>query len=65
MIRRIMERLKKIDVDRAEKEEEIKRLQDEIKTMNEKESKLKGLKEEYEQLVIRFTEFIKNEFTKK
>ena len=33
--------------------------------MNEKESKLKGFKEEYEQLVIRFTEFIKNEFTKK
>ncbi len=65
MIRRIMERLRKIETDRAEKEEEIKRLQNEISVMDERKSKLQGFKEEYEQLVIRFTEFIKNEFTKK
>ncbi|MBR1654543.1 MAG: hypothetical protein IJ690_06360 [Clostridia bacterium] len=65
MIRRIMERLKKLEIDRADREEEIKRLQEEIKIMDERKSKLQGFKEEYEQLVVRFTEFIKNEFTKK
>ena len=65
MIRRIIERLKKLEIDRAEKEEEIKKLQEEIKLIDERKSKLQGFKEEYEQLVIKFTEFIKNEFTKK
>ena len=65
MIRKIMERLKKIEVDKAEKEQEIQKLQEEIKMMNERKSKLQGFKEEYEQLVIKFTEFIKNEFMKK
>lgn len=65
MIRRIIEKLKKLEIDRAEKEEEIRKLQEEIKLIDERKSKLQGFKEEYEQLVIKFTDFIKNEFTKK
>ncbi len=65
MIRRIIERLKKLEIDRDEKEEEIRKLQEEIKLIDERKNKLQGFKEEYEQLVIKFTDFIKNEFTKK
>ena len=65
MIRRIIERLKKLEIDRDEKEEEIRKLQEEIKLIDERKNKLQGFKKEYEQLVIKFTDFIKNEFTKK
>ena len=65
MLKRIRARLQRVEIERENKERELLEIQNEIKRLDGKTKKLNSFKTEYEHLVSRFNEFIKNEFTKK
>lgn len=65
MLKRIRVRLQRVEIERENKERELLEIQNEIKRLDGKTKKLNSFKAEYERLVGRFNEFVKNEFTKK
>ena len=65
MLKRIRARLQRVEIERENKERELLEIQNEIKRLDGKTKKLNSFKAEYERLVGRFNEFVKNEFTKK
>ena len=65
MLKRIRVRLQRVEIERENKERELLEIQNEIKRLDGKTKKLNSFKAEYDRLVGRFNEFIKNEFTKK
>lgn len=65
MLKRIRARLQRVEIERENKERELLEIQNEIKRLDGKTKKLNSFKAEYERLIGRFNEFVKNEFTKK
>lgn len=65
MLKRIKLRVQKVEIERENKVKELLEIQNDIKRIDGKLKKLNFFKHEYEELVNKFNQFIKAEFTRK
>jgi len=64
MLNRIRAKMQRVIIERENKEMELLAIQNEIKKLDGKAKRLNLFKQEYEELVNKFNQFIKVEFTK-